>query len=370
LGIPDWSSLRRAAFAGLSVSVRSYTAPSELAVDVNEAPVAPRPRVRIRFESLGFVLAKLPSAGLLLLAVITVNFVLIHLAPGDPVSLLIGETDPTPEQLQALHAQLGLDRPLPVQYFTYLWSVLHGNLGESYVLQDSVLTLILDRVPATVSLMFSSLVIFTVLGTLLAMRVATRPASRGDALGSLLGVLGYSMPAFWLGQIVLLWLALRLRWFPTSGMTDARYSLTGAAYWLDLLHHMALPAFVLGMRYLAINFRFARASMRDALSQDYIVAARAKGLPERRVVFHAFRNGVLPLITVFGLNVSDIMAGAVLTEIVFGWPGLGRLMYDAMNARDYPVLMGMFLFISAGIILTNLAVDIVYGLFDPRVRLR
>lgn len=330
-----------------------------------------RPRnSRPRLAALRFIALKILSAIPLLFGVITVNFILIHLAPGDPVSILVGETEPTAEQLAALYEKLGLDKPVYVQYLDYLKSIAVGDFGYSYVSQANVIDLILGRVPATLLLMLTSLVIFTLFGVALAVAVARRPRSFFDRAGSFLAVIGYSIPAFWLAQIALLVFALNLGWFPTNGMTSSRYVYEGFAYVTDLLHHMILPAAVLGMRYLAINFRYARAAMRDALSQDYIVAARAKGLSEPRILFHAFRNGILPVITVFGLNVTDILAGTVLTEIVFGWPGLGRLMYDAMYARDYPLLMGMFVFVSIGIIVTNLVVDIVYGLFDPRVRQR
>lgn len=328
----------------------------------------PARRFRDSLATIRYIALKLLSAIPMVLGVITVNFILIHIAPGDPVSVLIGETEPTPEQLAAIYARLGLDQPIWKQYLDYLGSFLRGDLGYSYVLQRDVVDLIVARIPATLALMLTSLIIFTVLGVGLAVLVARKPKSSLDQVGSFLAIVGYSVPGFWLAQIILLIFAMELRWFPTNGMTNSRYAYEGWDYFVDLLHHMVLPAFVLGMRYLAINFRYARASMRDALSQDYIVAARAKGLPERRVLFHAWRNGILPVITVFGLNVTDILAGSVLTEIVFGWPGLGRLMYDAMYARDYPLLMGVFVFVSIGIIVTNLVIDIIYSFFDPRVR--
>lgn len=340
-------------------------------VTVDAGPSEQRGPSRPRSESLAslrYIALKLLSAIPMILGVITVNFILIHLAPGDPVSILVGETEPTPEQLAALYAKMGLDQPLWKQYLDYLWGVMQGDLGYSYVLQRDVVGLIIDRIPATLTLMLTSLIIFTILGVALAVFVARKPKSAADQAGSFLAVLGYSIPAFWLAQIILLVFALELRWFPTNGMTNSRYMYEGWDYFVDLLHHLILPAFVLGMRYLAINFRYARAAMRDALSQDYITAARAKGLSERRILFHAYRNGILPVITVFGLNMTDILAGSVLTEIVFGWPGLGRLMYDAMYARDYPLLMGVFVFVSIGIIVTNLIIDIVYSFFDPRVR--
>lgn len=326
-----------------------------------------KPSLTKRLNKLRIIAVKILSTIPMLIGVITVNFILVHLAPGDPVSLLVGESQPSAAELAALYHKLGLDQPLYVQYWHYLSSVMKGDLGYSWVQQSDVWSLIIDRVPATLSLMATSLVIFTLLGVALAVAVARKPGSLFDRIGSFLAVVGYSMPAFWLAQIVLLFFALDLRWFPGGGMTNSRHDYQGLAHAGDLLWHLVLPVCVLGMRYLAINFRYARAAMRDALSQDYIVTARAKGLSERRVLFHAFRNGVLPVVTVFGLNVTDILAGSILTEIVFGWPGLGRLMYDAMYARDYPLLMGMFVFVSIGIILTNLLIDIAYSIIDPRV---
>lgn len=338
---------------------------------VNSAPPAEeKGKLADRLRTIRFIGLKILSAIPMLIGVITVNFILVHIAPGDPITILVGETAPTEEQVQALYAKLGLDKPLYVQYWEYLFSVFRGDLGYSYVMQADVVDLIAARIPATAMLMLTSLIIFTVVGVGLAVLVARRPRSIFDRIGSFLAVIGYSVPAFWLAQIALVVFALNLRWFPTSGMTSSRHAYEGLAYVGDVLLHLFLPACVLGMRYLAINFRYARASMRDALSQDYITTARAKGLSEGRILLHAFRNGVLPIITVFGLNVTDILAGAVLTEIVFGWPGLGRLMYDAMYSRDYPLLMGMFVFVSIGIIITNLVIDIVYSIFDPRVGLK
>lgn len=341
-----------------------------MATDVGNAALSSGEKKRSFKEglrTLQFIALKILSAVPMLIGVITVNFILVHLAPGDPVSILVGESQPTEAELAALYARLGLDQPLYVQYWEYLSSVMTGDLGYSYVLQTDVLTLIAGRIPATLLLMLTSLVTFTIIGVGLAVLVARKPRSIFDRVGSFLAVIGYSVPAFWLAQLALLVFALNLAWFPTSGMASSREIYYGFDYVLDVAAHLVLPAVVLGMRYLAINFRYARASMRDALSQDYITTAKAKGLSEGRVMLHAFRNGILPVITVFGLNFTDILAGAVLTEIVFGWPGLGRLMYDAMYARDYPLLMGMFVFVSIGIIITNLLIDIVYGIFDPRV---
>jgi peptide/nickel transport system permease protein len=180
--------------------------------------------------------------------------------------------------------------------------------------------------------------------------------------------MGYSIPVFWLGQIMLLLFALKWGLLPAQGMVNVRGGYQGWAHVADVAQHLVLPVTVLGMRYLAINARLMRASMIEALGQDYVVAARAKGLTEPAVQYHAFRNAIIPIVTILGTNFGELLSGSVLIEIVFGWPGLGRLMYDAIFARDYPILMGLFVFISVGVVVANLATDIAYGILDPRVR--
>jgi peptide/nickel transport system permease protein len=270
----------------------------------------------------------------------------------------------------SVRAQYGLDRPLPVQLLYYQASTLRGDLGYSFALKQPVLGVIAERVPATLLLMLVALAYATVAGVVLGVVSARRQHSALDQLCALLSLAGYSIPVFWLGQVLLITLSLKLSLFPAQGMQSLREPLSGAAYWLDLLQHLVLPAFALGLSYLAINTRFVRASMLEVLSADYIRTARAKGLRERVVTYkHALRNGLLPLITMTGLNLGFLLAGAVLTEIVFAWPGLGRLMYDSIYARDYPVLMGMFILISLGVILANLLTDILYSVCDPRIRM-
>ena len=315
-----------------------------------------------------FILRRFAAAVPMIVAVVTINFLLIHLAPGDPTTVFFGDFVPSQEQVQELSHRLGLDRPLHVQYFTYLVTLLQGDLGFSYVAQTPVLSLIAGRVGATALLMLSSLAVFTALGVSLGSFVARRPYSPADNINAVLSLVGYSIPVFWLGQIALLLFSLQLGVLPTQGMVNVRAGYQGWDHIKDVALHLVLPAAVLGMRYLAINSRLMRASMIEALGQDYVVAARAKGLRERTVQFHAFRNAVIPVVTILGTNIGELLSGSVLIEIVFGWPGLGRLMYDAIFARDYPVLMGLFVFISAGVVAANLITDIAYGALDPRVR--
>jgi peptide/nickel transport system permease protein len=213
-----------------------------------------------------------------------------------------------------------------------------------------------------------ALAIFTIAGVAVGVFVANRPFSAADNTISVMTVLGYSIPVFVLGQLALLIFAYWLGWLPTQGMRNFRAPSTGWGAFIDLLQHLVLPACVLGTRYLTINVRFARASMIEALGQDYVTSARAQGLAEAKVRGHALRNAILPVVTVLGNNISDILTGTVLIEIVFGWPGLGRLMYDAIFGRDYPLLMGLFVLVAIGTVLVNALTDIAYGIVDPRIR--
>jgi peptide/nickel transport system permease protein len=307
----------------------------------------------------------------LILGVVVMNFTLIHLAPGDPILALIGEFQASPEYVQSVRQQFGLDRPLPVQLGLYLWNLLQGDFGFSFALKQPVLEVILDRVPATLLLMGVAILYATVCGALCGVISSRRQYSIADNAFTLVALIGYSMPVFWLGQILLILLGLQYPIFPAQGMESLRESYTGIARGLDILHHLVLPAFTLGLGYLAVDLRFTRSSMIEVMSQDYIRTARAKGLSERAVFYkHALRNALIPLVTITGLNFGFLLAGAVLTETVYAWPGLGRLMYDSIYARDYPVLMGMFVVISVMVIVVNFVTDIAYSVLDPRIRIR
>ena len=319
---------------------------------------------------LTYILRRLLQAIPLILGIVVVNFCLIHLAPGDPIVTLAGESQASPEYLAEVRKLYGLDEPLPIQLLRYVSSILRGNFGYSFSFRQPVLDVILERVPVTLLLMAVAIVYSTLLGVLFGVISAKRQYSKTDHFFTLLSLVGYSLPVFWLGQILLITLSLKSSLFPAQGMQSLREPLTGMAYWVDLIHHLVLPAFALGLSYLAINTRFVRASMIEVMSADYVRTARAKGLSERIVTYkHALRNALLPLVTMTGLNFGFLLAGGVLTEIVFAWPGLGRLMYDSIYTRDYPVLMGMFILVSLGVILANLLTDIVYSMLDPRIRM-
>jgi peptide/nickel transport system permease protein len=319
---------------------------------------------------LSYTLRKLVQVPVLLFGVVLTVFTLIHVAPGDPIATLVGDAPATPEYVAELREHLGLDRPLHEQFGLYLWNVIQGDFGTSYYYTGTVLELILQRLPATLLLMAAGLVLATVLGVLLGVVAAARPNSPLDATANLVAIVGYSLPVFWLGELALLGFALTLGWFPSQGMTSLREPKEGLDAVLDVAHHLVLPAVVLATRYIAIDFRLTRAEVMEVLSQDYILWARAKGLTSRLILFrHALPNALLPVVTVTGLNIGFAFSGAVLTEIVFGWPGIGRLTLDAIAHRDYPVLMGIFIFITMGVVIVNFLTDLLYAVIDPRIRL-
>jgi peptide/nickel transport system permease protein len=306
----------------------------------------------------------------LVFGVIVLTFMIIHVAPGDPAYVLAGETA-SPEYIEMVRESLGLDKPLYEQLVIYIGSVMRGDLGYSYVFRQPVLNIILERVPATLLLMSTALVVCSAVGIALGVISSKSPYSIKDNITTAVSILGYSLPVFWLAQILLLIFAVRLDWFPVQGIRSLREELIGIPYVLDMAHHLVLPAFALGMFHLALVSRLTRASMLEVLRQDFITTAWSKGLDENTVFYrHALRNALLPVVTVIGLNLGVMLTGAVLTESVFAWPGLGRLMYDAISSRDYPVLMGNFIVVSISVIAWNLVTDVVYGFLDPRIRYR
>jgi peptide/nickel transport system permease protein len=318
----------------------------------------------------GYIAARLFQAVPLVLGILVLTFILIHLAPGDPIYAFAGQSGDAAYYAQ-MRAKFGLDRSIAEQLAIYVLNALHGDFGYSYTYAQPVLAVILDRIPATVLLMGPALVLSTVVGIGLGMQAAARPGGPSDhaiLVGSLLGA---AMPGFWLGQLLVIVFAVGLGWFPIQGMTTARGSGTGLAAVIDVVRHLVLPVVTLAVLQLALITRLTRSSLRDALAEDYARASRAKGLTNAQVLLrHAFPNARLPVITVVGGHFGTLLTGAVLVEIIFAWPGLGRLLYDATLARDYPLLMGIFLVASVSVIAANLVVDVLYGWLDPRVRVR
>lgn len=317
-----------------------------------------------------YVQGRLLQAVPLIFIVLTINFVLIHSAPGDPIHLLIGEGGASEDLIEQTRAEFGLDKPLHIQYFSYIKNVLQLNLGYSLRYRDDVLGLIMGRIPASFLLMGTSFVISSLIGILLGLYTGPRKDSLVDRLSVLVSILGYSLPIFFLGLILLTVFSLKLGWFPTQGMYNIRASYEGWNLVKDVLHHLFLPALTYSAFQFALIFRVTRVKMQEVMRENYITTARAKGVVERNVIFsHAVPNTLLPIITILGFNFSWLLAGSVLTETVFAWPGLGRLMFDAVSARDYPLLMGLFFVLSTFVIIINLLTDVVYRMVDPRVRL-
>lgn len=314
-----------------------------------------------------YLLRRLLQALPLLLGVLVVNFFLIHLAPGDPVYLLAGEGGDA-SYFAAMRAKYGLERPLPTQLGLYLLGAARGEFGTSFAYTRPVFEVIFSRLPPTLLLVGVSLVLSTSIGIWLGVvsaRMGRSVVGRTVLLGTLVG---YGMPAFWLGQLLVLVFAVKLGWFPVQGMVDARRELQGLARARDIGHHLVLPAATLSLLHLALVTRLTRAGLREELAKDYTRTAHAKGLTAARVTTrHALRNALLPVVTVVGTDIGTLFSGAVLTEIIFAWPGLGRLLYDATLNRDYPLLMGIFLLVGAGVIVANIVTDVAYTFFDPRV---
>lgn len=316
-----------------------------------------------------YVLARLAQLLPIVFIVVVVNFVLIRLAPGDPIVYIIGDAPVPEEQVTELRKKLGLDGPLHQQLVIYLADIVVGNFGYSYISRAPVLEVILQRLPATLLLMISQYVLAIAAGIMLGVISARRQGTALDTGVTLLSVVGYAVPVFWLGQMLMLVFATKLGLFPAQGMLSLRYDLGPVEKALDIAHHLVLPALTLAFFNLALIARLTRSSMLQVLRLEYVIFARSKGLSERAVIYkHALRNAVLPVVTIIGMNIRTIIAGAVLTETVFAWPGLGRLAFDAIYTRDYPVLMAMFIFVGIVVVLANLLTDLAYAYLDPRIR--
>lgn len=316
-----------------------------------------------------YILRRLVNAVPLVLGVVVVNFALINLAPGDPVTALIGEFPAPAEYVEQVRRDFGLDRSLPERLWLYLSNMVQGDLGFSFANRQPVLDLLLERLGRTLTLMLTAVVIASLIGLVLGVISARRPHSAVDRAATGFALAGYAIPEFWLGQLLILVFAVGLGWLPAGGFRSVRVEYTGFALFLDQVKHMILPMAALSFRYMAITTRLTRASLLEVMSEQYIVAARGRGLSENTILWrHALRAAALPVVTVIGYNFAFIVAGSALVETVFGWPGIGRLMYDSIYTRDYPVLLGILLFVSVTVIIVNLITDAFYAVLDPRVR--
>lgn len=317
-----------------------------------------------------------------ILGVSILVFFVMHMFTTDPAALILGQ-HATQDQIHALRKQLGLNNPIYIQYLDFLKGLLHGNLGDSLMSKTSVWSEIMSRFPATIELALTSILIASIMGILMGVISAIKQNSILDYISMVVSLLGVSMPIFWLGLILILIFAVQLHWLPVSGRIDIGFEptkITGL-YLLDSLItgnmvafkssllHLILPAVALGSYSTAIIARMTRSTMLEVVRQDYIRTARAKGIGENVVVLrHALKNALIPIITVIGLQLGSLLGGAVLTETVFSWPGVGKYTVDAILATDYPVVQGAVMMMAVIFVLVNLIVDIVYAFIDPRIK--
>jgi peptide/nickel transport system permease protein len=319
--------------------------------------------------SLGrYAFSRIVQAVPLLFGVIIVNFLLINVAPGDPVTALIGDFPAPEEYIQTIRQQYGLDQGIGTRLIRYVAQVLRGDLGFSFHYRVPVLELVTERLGRTLLLMVITIVYATAIGLVLGIAAARWKDSLLDKLAVGFATVGYSIPVFWSGQILILLFAVRLGWLPSSGMQSTRITYEGLARIGDMARHMILPILALSLRYIALTTRLTRSSLIETLNSDFVIAARARGIKPTRILWnHGLRAAATPIITIIGYHFTFIVAGSALVETVFAWPGVGRLMFESIGARDYPTLLGILLIVSLAVILVNLITDILYALFDPRI---
>lgn len=317
-----------------------------------------------------FILGRLVKAAAILICIAILNFLLIQAAPGDPAQVMAGEAGETDEVFLAqLRERFGLDQPLHVQLGRYIGAIVQLDLGYSYRQQMPVATLIWDRLPATLLLSLSAFAISLGLGTLAGVLASARQGRWQDSVISTIALIFYATPLFWLALMAVLLFSVQLGWLPGFGYETVGAGHTGMRRALDIAAHLVLPATTLGLFFMAVYARMTRASMLEVNRLDFVKTARAKGLRpgviQRR---HVLRNALLPVVTLAGLQAGQLVGGAVLIETVFAWPGIGRLMFEALSQRDYNLLLGVFLVSAAMVLLFNLITDLLYRLVDPRIR--
>lgn len=318
----------------------------------------------------------------ILIGVSIVAFLLVHLIPGDPARVILGERA-TPQQIAELRQQMGLDRPLPEQYLNFINRVAHGDLGRSVISHNPVAVELRHRYPATIELALAAMFVALLVGIPAGIISAAKPYSPFDHASMLLALVGVSMPIFWLGLMLIWFGALELGWFPPSGrlsvwvsvqyitgmhVVDSLLTLDWAGL-KDALWHLVMPALALGSIPMAIIARMTRSTMLEVLRQDYVRTAHAKGVAKARVILkHALKNALIPVTTVIGLEFGSLLGGAILTETIFSWPGVGRMVYDGVMNRDFPIVQGTVLVIATTYVIINLIVDVAYAYLDPRIR--
>lgn len=321
---------------------------------------------------LAFFLSRIAQAVPAVLAIATLNFLLLQLAPGDAADIIVASSgNGSPEMVAELRRSYGLDQPLHVQFLVYVGRLISLDLGISLIQSRPVLELIVERLGATLILMIASITLAVVVGLGLGIIAALRHRGWIDSFVSVAALIIYATPQFWLGLMLIVFFSITLGVFPSGGMRSIGVEMGAIDSVLDIATHLALPAATLGLFYVAVYTRLMRTSMLDIMTLDYIKTARAKGLSELRIAFtHAARNALLPVVTLMGVQIGHLLGGSILVETVFGWPGLGRLVLDALLQRDLVLLLGILFVSSTVVVLTNLAVDLLYGVLDPRLAVR
>ena len=303
------------------------------------------------------------------LGIAVLNFALLHMAPGDAADIIAAQSGgATTEFVAELRRSFGLDRPLWQQFFIYLGKLLTFDLGVSHVQQRPVLSLIAERAPATILLMMTAILVATLLGMFFGTIAAMRHRKWLDSIISVLALLAYATPQFWLGLMLIVFFSVTLGILPSGGMMTIGQDISWPLRVLDVASHLVLPAVTLGLFYVALYTRLMRASMLEVYTYDFVTTARAKGVSETRVGFvHAAANALLPVVTMAGVQIGHMLGGSILVESVFGWPGLGRLLFDALQQRDLNLLLGILFISSILVVVANLVVDLLYGVLDPRM---
>ena len=316
-----------------------------------------------------YIFKRLLTALGIVLFVILLNYVIIHLAPGDPARIMAGFDNPSQEQIDAMTQKYGLDQPLYVQFWKYISALFQGDMGISYQYNEPVAQLILERVGASLLLSGTAAVLAVVIGCLLGLYAGRHHGKALDRTFSGVAYTFNAMPSCWLGLMLILIFASTLRLLPTSGMVNIRKGYTGWAYVRDVAQHMVLPCATLVAVQIPAYFRITRSSVMQVMAEDFVTTFRVTGMSERKIFNkYILKNALLPIVTVFGINLAYVISGSTLIEIVFSWPGIGVLMYRAISQRDYNLLMGVYLLLSISVAVMMILVDLVYAWLDPRIR--
>lgn len=316
-----------------------------------------------------YILKRILTGFLAVTVVFALNFFIIRLAPGSPVKVLAGRDNPSQEMIDALNKKYGLDKPIHIQFVSYLKNVLRGDFEDSVMYNQPVTKLIKQTMGPSMILALSGALLAVIIGTALGLYAIRNENSKMDLVLSGIAYVLNSMPSFWLGLMLMMIFATRLRWLPSAGMVDLKKSYTGFAYYMDMLKHLILPVSTLALIQIPTYFKISKSSVTQVLSEDFITTFRAVGMSEKKIFNkYVFKNAILPTITVFSISLAYLVTGSALIETVFAWPGMGRLMMDAIMRRDYPLIMAIYLILSVSIAVMMIVSDLIYAYVDPRIR--